>query len=65
MSRHEDYDEKKLKELVKEIQQRYVVLSVDTFNRANTENPERFPVFKTFQRKLGGIKDIKRNVVNY
>jgi hypothetical protein len=65
MSRHEDYDEKKLKSLVKEIQQRYVVLSLETFNRANSENPERFPVFKTFQRKLGGIKDIKRDAGNY
>ena len=63
--RHEEYDELKLKSLVKEIQQLYGSVSIDTMKRASTEHPEKYPSYKTFERKLGGIKNIKKNFQSY
>ncbi len=65
MSRHEDFDENKLKGLIKEIRQLYGVLSIETLKRASEEHPNKFPSYKTFERKLGGIKNIKRNADSY
>ena len=63
--RHEEYDENKMKAFIKEIQQIYGSLSVEVINRANAENPRKYPSYKTFERKLGGIKNIKKNVNSY
>ncbi len=65
MSRHEEYDELKLKNLIKEIAQLYGGMSVAILKRASTEHPEKYPSYKTFERKLGGIKNIKKNVEGY
>lgn len=63
--RHEEFEESKLKAIVKEIQQNYGVLSIETMKRANQENPGKYPSYKTFERKLGGIKNIKKSVNTY
>lgn len=65
MSRHEDWDEIKLKDLIKEIKQLYGVLSIETLHKASQEHPDKFPSCKTFERKLGGIKNIKKNADSY
>lgn len=65
MSRHEDFDENKLKSLIKEIRQLYGSLSIEVLNRAFKEHPNKFPSYKTFERKLGGIKNIKKNADSY
>lgn len=65
MSRYEEYDELKMKQLVKEIRQLYNGLSLEILKKASVEHPEKYPSYKTFERKLGGIKNIKKNAVDY
>lgn len=65
MSRYEEYDELKLKSLIKDIKQFYGVLSFETLKKASKEHPEKYPSYKTFERKLGGIKNIKKNEESY
>jgi len=63
--RHQEWETTKLKSLVKEIQQSYGVLSLKTLQQANTDNPEKYPSYKTFERRLGGMKNIKKDVNSY
>jgi len=65
VSRYEEYDELKLKKLIKEIEQLYGILSIETLRKASSEYPEKYPSYKTFERKLGGIKNIKKNSGSY
>lgn len=63
--RHIEFEEMKLRQFVKEIQQIYGVLSIETLKKASLDYPEKYPSYKTFERKLGGIKNIKKNVHSY
>lgn len=63
--RHEQFDENKLKTLVKEIKQIYGDMSIVVLKKASEEHPEKYPSYKTFERKLGGIKNIKKNIEGY
>lgn len=63
--RHEEYDELKLKNFAKEIRQEYGVMSLEVLKKASIEHPEKYPSYKTFERKLGGIKNIKKNIEGY
>ena len=63
--RHEEYDELKLKIIVKEIEKLYGEISLEILKKASKEHPEKYPSYKTFERKLGGIKNIKKNAVDY
>ncbi len=65
MARHEDYDVEKLKNLLKEINTVYGGVSIENLKKANVEHPEKFPSYKTYERKLGGIKNIKKEFSSY
>jgi hypothetical protein len=58
MGRHETFETRQLEVLLGEIKEKYGVLSLETLKRANLEDPQRIPSYKTFIRKLGGIRTL-------
>ncbi len=59
MGRREEYEEEDLIVMLTEIDTRYGDLTIETLKRAHIEFPDKFPTYKTFERRLGGIKKIK------
>jgi len=59
MGRREEYQEEDLVAMLKEIDKKYGDLTIGTLKQAHLEDPEKFPTYKTFERRLGGIKKIK------
>lgn len=59
MGRHEKWDIERLKVLLYEIKIKYGVLSLETLKKAHESEPFRFPSYKTFERKLGNIRQIQ------
>jgi hypothetical protein len=59
MGRREDYEEEQLLVMLAEIDVKYGDLTVEILKQAHRESPEKFPAYKTFERRLGGIKKIR------
>ena len=59
MGRKEIYEERDLVILLAEIDVKYGDLTIDILKQAHREAPDRFPSYKTFERRLGGIKKIR------
>ena len=60
MGRHAEFNDEELKEKLKQISSKYGSLSVDSLKKASKEDPKNFPSYKMFERRFGGIKNIKK-----
>ncbi len=63
--RHVIFDVEKIKAMLKEIKQVYGGISISILKQANIEHPEKYPSYKTVERKLGALKNIKKDIENY
>jgi hypothetical protein len=59
MGRKEEYEEEDLIALLLEIDQHYGDITIATLKQAHLDLPDKFPNYKTFERRLGGIKKIR------
>jgi predicted transcriptional regulator len=59
MGRRETYEDEMLVAMLIEIDEKYGDLSIEILKKAHKESPDKFPTYKTFERRLGGIKKIK------
>ena len=56
----EQLDEEDLVSLLKEIKNKYGNISIKSLKQAHIDNPSKYPSYKTFERKLGGVKNIPK-----
>ena len=59
MGRRETFEEEELIAMLKAIDEKYGDITIGTLKQAHKEDPNKFPAYKTFERRLGGIKKIK------
>lgn len=59
MGRRETYYEEDLIAMLVEIDAKYGDLTIEFLKQAHIESPDKFPTYKTFERRFGGIKKIK------
>ena len=60
MGRHAEYSDEQLKGILQLISVKYGSISVDSLKKASKDKPTDFPSYKMFERRFGGIKNIKK-----
>jgi hypothetical protein len=61
MARHEEWSEKQLSDLLSEISNNQQI-TIGLLKKLALENPDKYPSYKTFMRKFGGLKKIKEKI---